>query len=41
MQALISANKTSHTMKQYRLIANHAVGCAEALLDELKDTEEN
>ena len=40
MQALISANKTSHTMEQYRIIANHAVACAEALLDELNDTEE-
>lgn len=37
MQSLISANKTSRTMEDYRLIANHAVACAEALLQELND----
>jgi hypothetical protein len=37
MQSLISANKTSRTMEGYRLIANHAVACADALLQELND----
>lgn len=40
MQALISKTNLSVGMKEYRIIANHAVACADALLDELNDTEE-
>lgn len=40
MQALISARNLSGGMKDYVIIARHATCCADALLDELNDNEE-